>query len=163
MWNPEGKLLDFVCDGTRLGAYDPTAKRTRVIAQSQFPRPPCGSNRFYAWSTDSRGLAYTSTGERAFRNVFVSPAAGGQVSFLSNRNAGTVLWGDGTLSPLSTPTSARRKQHWADRSDPRAPHFREDCFRDLFKETPAPAGGRGSTPPEKCSRSRSSSMEPATV
>jgi hypothetical protein len=32
----------------------------------------------------------------------VSLAAGGQVSFLSNRNAGTVLWGDGTYLLFDT-------------------------------------------------------------
>ena len=146
-WSPDGKLLGFVRDGRQLCVYDLAAKQTRVLAKGHFPRPPSGANRFYAWSPDAKWIAYATTGERGFRNAYVVAASGSgeprQVSFLSNVFAGTVVWApDGTY--LLFDTNQRTENNNIARIDliPRAPRFREDRFRDLFKDTP-PAGGRG--------------------
>ena len=146
-WSPDGKLLGFVRDGRQLCVYDLASKQTRVLAKGHFPRPPSGASRFYAWSPDARWIAYATTGERGFRNAYVVAASGSgeprQISFLSNTFGGTVLWSpDGTY--LLFDTNQRTENNNIARIDliPRAPRFREDRFRDLFKETP-PANGRG--------------------
>ena len=147
VWSPDGKLLAFVRDGKQLCVYDGASRQTRVLASGHFPRPPFGSNRFYAWSPDDRWIAYANTAERGFRNVYAVAVAGGaprQVSFLSNTFGGTVVWSpDGTY--LLFDTNQRTENNNIARIDliPRTPRFREDRFRDLFKDTPPPAGGRG--------------------
>ena len=73
--------------------------------------------------------------DRGFRNVWVTPAAGGeprQVSFLSNTNSGSVLWSpDGTY--LLFDTNQRTEDNQIVRVDLvlKTPKFREDRFRDL--------------------------------
>ena len=78
----------------------------------------------------------------AFRNVFVVPAAGGeprQISFLANTNGGTLLWApDGTY--ILFDTNQRTENNNIARIDLvlKTPRFREDRFRDLFRDTPPP-------------------------
>jgi Tol biopolymer transport system component/C-terminal processing protease CtpA/Prc len=152
VFSPDGKLLSFVRDAKELRVYDLEAKQSRALAAGYFGRPPMASNRFCAWSPDSKWVAYSNPGERGFRNVWVVPAAGGeprQVSFLSNTNGGAVAWSpDGTY--LLFDTTQRTEDNRIARVDlvPRAPRFREDRFRDLFHETaaqprPGGAGGAG--------------------
>ena len=142
VFSPDGKLLAFARDGRELRVFDLAAKQSRMLAKGYFPRPPFGSNRFYAWSPDSRWIAYFNAGDRAFRNLWVAPAAGGeprQVSFLSNTNGGTVLWSpDGTY--LLFDTNQRTEDNRIARIDLvlKTPRFREDRFRELFRDTPAP-------------------------
>jgi len=154
LWSNDGKLLSFVRGGQQICIYDPATKQTRVlVSKGSFPRPPFGSNRFYTWSPDDKWIAYSNVGERGFRNVFVVPVAGGepkQISFLSNRNMGTVRWApEGSF--ILFDTGQRTEENRIARVDlvPRTPRFREDKFRDLFKETPAPAAGRGGAPEKK--------------
>ena len=80
VWSGDGKLLGFVRDGKQLCVYDVAAKQVRTLASGRFPRPPFGSNRFYAWSPDNQWIAYFTTGDRSFENVFVVPAAGGDAA-----------------------------------------------------------------------------------
>ncbi|MBS1857513.1 MAG: PD40 domain-containing protein [Acidobacteria bacterium] len=151
-FSPDGKLLAFVRDSRELRVYDVAGKQSRALAAGYFPRPPMSSNRFYAWAPDSKWVAYSNSGERGFRNVWVVPAAGGeprQASFLANTNGGAVVWSpDGTY--LLFDTTQRTENNRIARVDlvPRAPKFREDRFRDLFQETaaqarPAGTGGAG--------------------
>jgi Tol biopolymer transport system component/C-terminal processing protease CtpA/Prc len=151
-WSNDGKLLSFVRDGKQICVYDPAAKQTRVVVpKGRFPRPPFGSNRFYTWSPDDKWIAYSDVGEYGFRNVFVVPAAGGepkQISFLSNHNSGTVKWApDGTFILFDTNQRTEDNHIAAIALTLQPPHFREDKFRDLFKE--APAAGKSSTPEKK--------------
>jgi len=155
-WSPDGKQLAFVRGAKQLCVYDVGSKQARVLTNGRFPRPPFGSSRFAAWSPDSKWIAYADSGDRGFRNIFVVPAAGGQpkqISFLSNSYGGVVLWApDGTY--ILFDTNQRTENNNLARIDliPRAPRFREDRFRDLFKDTPAAAPGRGATaekPPVK--------------
>ena len=37
--------------------------RCATLADGRFPRPPFGSNRFYAWSPDNQWIAYVTTGD----------------------------------------------------------------------------------------------------
>jgi tricorn protease len=141
VWSGDGKLLGFVRDGKQLCVYDTGTKEVRTLATGRFPRPPFGSNRFYAWSPDNQWIAYVTTGNRSFENVFVVPAAGGtprQISFLANTNGGAVLWApDGTY--ILFDTNQRTENNNIARIDlvAKTPHFREDRFRELFRDTPA--------------------------
>src|SRR5439155_798512 len=79
-----------------------------------------------------------SVADRLFKNVFVAPAAGGEgraISFLANGGSNTVSWSpDGTF--LLFDSGQRTETAQLARIDliPRTPKFREDQFRDLFKE-----------------------------
>jgi tricorn protease len=108
-----------------------------------FDTPPFVDARDFTWSPDSRFIAYLSAGAKNFQNVQVAPASGGggkPVSFLANTNAGALSWSpDGTYLTFST--SQRTEPGDVIRVDllPRTPKFREDQFRDLFRdEQPAP-------------------------
>jgi Tol biopolymer transport system component/C-terminal processing protease CtpA/Prc len=142
LWSPDGKLLAFIRDSKQLSVYDPVIKQVRVLATGHFPSPPFGFNRFVAWSPDNKWVAYLEYDSRSFRNVYVVPTAGGeprQISFLSNNNAGSLLWSpDGTY--ILFDTSQRTENNNIARIDLvlKAPPFREDRFRALFAEPPAP-------------------------
>jgi C-terminal processing protease CtpA/Prc len=82
-------------------------------------------------------------GARAFTNLHAVPVAGGEsrpVSFLANVFSGSVSWSpDGKYVLFNT--AQRTEDGRLARVDliPRTPKFREDQFRDLFKEqTPQP-------------------------
>jgi Tol biopolymer transport system component/C-terminal processing protease CtpA/Prc len=141
-WSNDGKLLSFVRDGKEICIYDPATKKTRVlVSKGSFPRPPFGSNRFYTWSPDDKWIAYSNVGEYGFRNVFVVPSAGGepkQISFLSNHNSGTVRWApEGTFILFDTNQRTEDNHIAGIALTLQPPHFREDKFHDLFKETPS--------------------------
>jgi tricorn protease len=152
-WSPNGKLIAFLRDGKQLCVYDPATRQTRTLARGRFGRLPFVSARTYAWSPDNRWIAYASAGERSFRNIYAVAVAGGeprQVSFLSNTGGGSVLWSpDGTY--LLFDTSQRTEDNNIARVDlvPRTPRFREDRFRDLFKEQPRASEGRAAAAVEK--------------
>ncbi|HYX31441.1 MAG TPA: S41 family peptidase, partial [Pyrinomonadaceae bacterium] len=87
--------------------------------------------------------AYVPVSDKGFKNVWVAPASGGegrQISFLANSNCNTITWSpDGTFVLFDT--NQRTEPGQVARVDliPRTPRFREDQFRDLFKEeTPRP-------------------------
>jgi len=151
VFSPDGKLLAFARDGRELRVFDIAGKQSRSLAKGYFPRPPFGSNRFYAWSPDNKWIAYFNAGDRAFRNLWVAPSAGGeprQVSFLSNTNGGTVLWSpDGTY--LLFDTNQRTEDNRIARIDLvlKTPRFREDRFRELFRDTPLPRPPASPAPP----------------
>jgi tricorn protease len=143
LWSGDGKMLAFVRGGKQLCVYDTATQQVRTLVNASFAKPPMGFGRQFTWSPDNRWLAYATRGERDFRNVYVVAAAGGeahQISFLSNTGGGTVLWApDGTY--ILFDTSQRTENNAIARIDliEKTPHFREDRFRDLFKEQP----GRG--------------------
>lgn len=163
LWSGDGKMLAWVRGGKQLCVYDTATEQVRVLATATFAKPPMGFGRPYTWSPDSRWLAYTTRGDRDFRNVYVVPAAGGeprQISFLSNTGGGTVLWSpDGAY--ILFDTSQRTENNAIARIDlvEKTPRFREDRFRDLFKDLPGRGqdgagegrGGRGAAekPPVK--------------
>jgi Tol biopolymer transport system component len=141
--SPDGKTLAFIRDGRELRAIDLETKQERSLATAYFDRPPTLSDRFYAWAPDGKWIAYLSAGERAFTNVSVVPAAGGEskrISFLANAFSGSVSWSpDGKYILFNT--SQRTEDGRLARVDliPRTPKFREDQFRDLFKDQLPPS------------------------
>ena len=137
-FSPDGKWLAFERGGRELRVLDLASKQERVLAKGSFERPPLNSDRPFVWSPDSRWIAFRPVGSKLFRNVFVVPLEGGeprQVSFLANVFNNTVSWSpDGTY--LLFDTWQRTEVSQVARVDlmPRVPRFREDQFRDLFRE-----------------------------
>jgi tricorn protease len=146
-YSPDGKWIAFERDSRELRIIDPVSKTERLVATGVFDTPPFVDARDFVWSPDSRYIAYLTVGAKAFTNVYVAAVADGvqsraegkPVSFLANTNAGALSWSpDGTYLTFST--SQRTEPGEVIRVDllPQTPKFREDQFRDLFRETPPP-------------------------
>jgi tricorn protease len=168
-WSPDGKLIAFVRGGRRIVVYDPASRQERVLATSYFGRPP--NEVALEWSPDSQWLAFAAPGERAFQNIQVVPAAGGEpkpISFVPNTFVQSIAWSpDGTY--LLFTTGQRTEPAMVVRIDliPKTPKFREDEFRDLFKDEPKPqtpvSSGGAQTPVEKPEAGGAKSNAPPKV
>jgi tricorn protease len=136
-FSPDGKLLAFERGQHELRVLDLEAKTERVVA-SGYLSDRLEAGREIAWSPDAKWIAYLATGTKGFTSLWVVPSAGGeprQVSWLANASVGGVSWSpDGTY--LLFDTSQRTESAQLARVDLtlRVPKFREDQFRDLFKE-----------------------------
>jgi tricorn protease len=134
---PDGKSIAFVRDGKELRVIDVESKAEKLLASGHLARGPRG----LAWSPDSRWLAYIGLSGTAFRNVYAVPAAGGQsraVTSIPNGSANNISWSpDGTYIIYNT--NQRTEESQTVRVDLilRTPRFREDRFRDLFRDEPA--------------------------
>ncbi|HSE31284.1 MAG TPA: S41 family peptidase [Pyrinomonadaceae bacterium] len=154
-FSPDGKSIGFIRGAKELRVIDVASKNERVIASGPFERPPIIADRPFVWSPDSKWIAYIATGINQFKNANVVPVetgTGRPVSFLANVFSNSVTWSpDGTF--LLFDTGQRTESFQLARVDliPRTPRFREDQFRDLFKEeTPrnvTPATREPRTPP----------------
>ena len=141
-FSPDGKMLAFERARRELRVLQLDSKQDRVVATGLFDQPPIIPDRPFTWSPDSRWIAFNPYGPRLFRNVHVVRADGGgqagagqPVSFLANTGSNTVSWSpDGTF--LLFETAQRTETGQLARVDliPRTPRFREDQFRDLFRE-----------------------------
>lgn len=154
-FSPDGKSIAFIRGAKELRVIDVASRTERVIAAGPFDRPPIIADRPFVWSPDGKWIAYMATGINQFKNAHVVAAEGGTgrpVSFLANVFSNSVTWSpDGTF--LLFDTGQRTESTQLARVDlvPRTPRFREDQFRDLFKEeTPrnvTPATREPRTPP----------------
>ncbi len=161
-FSPDGKSIAFERGGEEIRVYEMDGKKDHSVAKAHLERPPLSSDRPFAWSPDSKLIAYVPVSDKGFKNVWVAPASGGegkQVSFLANSNSNTISWSpDGTF--ILFDTNQRTEPGQVARVDliPRTPRFREDQFRDLFKEesprtplrqpptTPSPEAPPAATP-----------------
>jgi len=140
VFSPDAKYVAFIRDGHELRVRDMSSKEERVLATGGLERPPFQSARPYVWSPDSKWIAMLAIGDKSFTNAEVVPVTGTDrkpVSFLANAFANTVSWSpDGTY--LLFDTGQRTETRELARVDliPRTPKFREDQFRDLFREEP---------------------------
>ncbi|HEX8999075.1 MAG TPA: DPP IV N-terminal domain-containing protein [Blastocatellia bacterium] len=151
-FSPDGKLIAFVRNGKELRVYETESKQERKLADTKMEYPPFVSGRSFAWSPDSKWLAFSAVSNKSFRNVYAVPAAGGearQISSLASNSGSSISWSpDGTY--LLFQTVMRTEEGQIARVDllPRTPKFREDQFRDLFKEESPRIPGRPQTPPQ---------------
>jgi tricorn protease len=137
-FSPDGKMIAFERDGEEIRVYEVDSKQERNVAKAHLERPPLGSDRPFGWSPDSKWIAYMPVGEKLFKNVYVVPVSGGdgrQISFLANGGSNTISWSpDGTFILFDTGQRTETSQLARVDLIPRTPKFREDQFRDLFKE-----------------------------
>jgi len=142
--SPDGKQLAYIRDNRELHVMDLDSKQDRTVAKGYLGR----GQRAVAWSPESKWLAYVGLNAKAFRNVFAVQAAGGEarvVCVVPNGNAGNVTWSpDGAY--LIFNSNQRTEESQVVRVDLilRTPKFREDQFRDLFKDEPQPRSERQS-------------------
>jgi C-terminal processing protease CtpA/Prc/Tol biopolymer transport system component len=138
-FSPDGKMLAYERDASELRVLTLDSRQERVVARGSFERPPLNSDRPFAWSPDNRFIAYMPVGAKQFKNVYVVPADAGAapqpVSFMANLGSNSVSWSpDGTF--ILFDTGQRTEANQLARIDliPRTPRFREDQFRELFRE-----------------------------
>ncbi|MHB8526499.1 MAG: S41 family peptidase [Candidatus Acidiferrales bacterium] len=167
-FSPDGKMLAFERAGRELRVMDLASKQERVLASGHFGRPPFETDGPLVWSPDGKWIAYIDIADNMFRNIWAVPVAGGSprpVSFLPDVFSGSVAWSpDGTYILLTT--TQRTEPGQIARVDliPHAPKFREDEFRDLFKETPKNPGGTARPAPLNAAESaKPKRIKPVTI
>jgi Tol biopolymer transport system component/C-terminal processing protease CtpA/Prc len=139
-FSPDGKSLVFIRGAKELRVMDVAAKTDRVLKTAIFERPPLGSDRPFVWSPDGKWIAYVPVAENQFKNVNVVSVDGstsGPASYLANVFSNTISWSpDGAY--ILFDSGQRTESTQLARVDlvPRTPRFREDQFRDLFREEP---------------------------
>lgn len=138
-WSPDGGHIVYNRDAHELRVIDVAGNTDRLLTTASLGRPPFLGRSEVVFSPDSRWVAFMpDAGERNFGNVQVVSLAGGAsrpVTFLANTNANSLDWSpDGTF--LLVTSGQRTEDNQFARVDliPRTPHFREDQFRDLFRE-----------------------------
>jgi Tol biopolymer transport system component/C-terminal processing protease CtpA/Prc len=140
VFSPDGKSLAFLRNARSLMIYDFASKREREICKLFTDAPPLAGKRSLSWSPDNRWIAFLANQpeSRSYTNVYVVSATGGAaqpVSFLANSNSNSVSWSaDGTFVLFDT--NQRTEEGALARIDLRlrTPKFREDQFRDLFRQ-----------------------------
>jgi Tol biopolymer transport system component/C-terminal processing protease CtpA/Prc len=141
---PDGKSIAFLRDGSALHRIDADGSHDRTLVSGHIDlRRPLGSDRSFAWSPDSRWIAYLAYSQRMFRNAWAVAASGGKpvpVSFLANTFADDIDWGaDGRSLVFATSQRTEEGQVASVDLVPKTPVFREDRFHDLFKEATPPS------------------------
>ena len=174
-FSPDGKLVAFIRGAKELRVMDVTDKRERVVVTAFFERPPIIADRPFVWSPDSKWLAYVPVGENLFKNLHIASVDGGAgrpASFLANVFSNTISWSpDGTFMLFDSGQRTESTQLARVDLVPRTPRFREDQFRDLFREEtprnvrpeprPSPAESPAPTPAQSPSPVASPAASPA--
>jgi len=139
-FSPDGKQIAFQRNHHDLDVLDLATNQVKTIATGRFDRRPYVSPGSMAWSPDSKWIAYFDSGANLISNAFVVPVSGGAaakpVSFLSNVNGDSLEWShDGKF--LVMVTGQRTEPSKVVRIDlvPTTPKFKEEQFRELFKES----------------------------
>ena len=172
VYSPDGKSIAFLRNARALWIYDVASKQERELCKLFTDAPPVGGKQTFVWSPDNKWLAFLTTApeNRSYVNVSIVSATGGTakpVSFLSNSNSGSVSWSpDGTF--ILFDTSQRTEDGALAQIDLtlRTPKFREDQFRDLFKQEnpqqkPQPTPQTSPTPAVNPSPNPSPSTSPS--
>ena len=138
VWSPDGKQLAYVRDGRELHVLTVDTKADRVLNTQKYRNLTGFASTPVSWSPDGEWLAYFGGDTRGFRNVTMVPAAGGPervASYLANMFSDHVSWSPDRTYLLFA-TSQRTENSSVARIDlvPRTPQFREDQFRDLFRD-----------------------------
>jgi tricorn protease len=136
--SPDGKKLAFIRRGKDLMVLDLETKEETLVAKGNMSFSPVSSQGTVSWSPDNRWIAYSSFGDKSFRNVYAVPVNGGQakpVSFLANTFGGAMGWGkDGSYILFATANRTEPGQVVRVDLQPKQPIFQEDQFRELFAD-----------------------------
>ena len=129
-------MVAFVRDGTELRVLDLATKAERSLATGHLTR----SDRGIAWSPDSKWIAYVWPDQRAFRERVRGPRGwrrqpAGEHHAQRHREQHLVE-PDGTYIIFNTNQRTEESRTVQVDLILRAPRFREDRFRDLFREDP---------------------------
>jgi tricorn protease len=140
VFSPDGKSLAFIRSGRSLMIYDMNTRQEREITKFYTDAPPLIGKRTIVWSPDSKWLGFLtySPEARSYTNVSVVSINGGAarpVSFIANSNSNSLSWSPDS-SFILFDTSQRTEEGSLARVDLRlrTPRFREDQFRDLFRQ-----------------------------
>lgn len=140
VYSPDGKYIAFIRNGRALFVYDVNTRQERELCKLYTDSPPLLSKRNYVWSPDGKFVAFLTAApaSRSYTNVSVASIEGGAarpVSFLANSNSGSVSW-SADNSFILFDSSQRTETGSLARIDLklRTPKFREDQFRELFRE-----------------------------
>jgi tricorn protease len=139
-FSPDGRSLAFVRNSRAVFIQETDSKREREVTKLYADPPPLLGGDALRWSPDNKWIAFLTAApeNRSYVNVNVAPANGGQarpVSFLANSNSSSVSWSpDGSY--ILFDSSQRTEEGVIARVDLklRTPRFREDQFRDLFRQ-----------------------------
>ena len=163
IYSHDGKYISFIRSARTLFVYDVDKKQEREICSFYADAPPLLNKQSVVWSPDDKWLAFTTYApeNRSYVNISVASINGGAarpVSFLANSNANSVSWSaDGAF--ILFDTSQRTENGQLARIDLklRTPKFREDSFRDLFKQE----NPKDKTPPQTVTPSPSPTVSPS--
>ena len=174
-WAPDGKSIVFLRGGKQVRLVDVGSKQDRLLATGLMGHMPFVGTDNVAWSPDGRWLAYRTATASQLSNIFIVPVGGcsgdacaaRQVSFLPNVFGGSVVWSpDGTYLLFSS--GQRTENGQVARVDlvPRTPKFREDRFRDLFRQDPTrtpPAEPRPASQPAPTTKRDSTARDDSSA
>jgi Tol biopolymer transport system component/C-terminal processing protease CtpA/Prc len=150
-YSPDGKMISFVRERRELRVVDPETRQEKSLVTGSIAGGFAGGA--FAWSPDSKWVAYAAAGGNGLRNVYVIQAAGGephQISFLANSNVNSLRWSpDGTYILYETSQRTETPEVARINLIPPPAKFTEERFEDLFKPEPPARGGRGGAAPEK--------------
>ena len=140
VYSPDGKSIAFIRNARSLMIYDTNSKQERELARVFIDAPPLIGKRTIAWSPDNQWIAYLtlSPETRSYTNVSVVSIRGNDakpLSFLANSNSGSLSWSpDGAF--ILFDTNQRTEDGYLARIDLQlsTPRFRENQFRDLFRQ-----------------------------
>lgn len=137
-FSPDGHAVAYARDGRQIRVLDLESGADRLVAEGQLWVYPFSLSEPLAWSPDGEWLAWLSTDERMFSNVWLAPAMGGEprrASELANSSAGSIAWApNGETLYFDTQHRTQVGQVAAVDLVPRTPIFREDRFAELFQE-----------------------------
>ena len=140
VFSPDGKSLAFIRNARALFVYDMESKQEREVCKIFTDPVPIGGSDTFKWSPDGKWISFLTNAPetRSYTNVSVVSASGGTakpISFLANSNSGSLAWSPDGLYILFD-TSQRTENGLVARIDLklRTPKFKEDQFRDLFKQ-----------------------------
>lgn len=139
-FSPDGKSLAFIRNSRSLMMYDVASKQEREVCKLYTDPPPLLGGESFKFSPDGSWIAFLTYAPetRSYTNVSVVAASGGTpkpISFLANSNSSQLSWSpDGAY--ILFDTGQRTEDGALARIDLklRTPKFREDQFRDLFKQ-----------------------------
>ncbi len=147
-YSPDGKLIAFVRNRREVHVVTLATKADKVVATGEIEAATL------AWSPDSHWLVYVPNGIDGFSNLWAVPADGSApsraISFLANgENATHIAWSpDGKYILFDTSQRAETPQLARIDLVPHVPQFREDQFRDLFRQQSTPGAPDTPTPSE---------------